>query len=74
VDRFEGALGGSVSLRAQWSLYAKDKGLLLKGEPIINEHVNDGSYNALVEAMSSALERMSRDIADGIRSAVTESK
>ncbi len=74
VDRFEGPLGGSVSLRAQWSLYAKDKGLLLKRESIINEHAKGSSYGALVEAMSVSLERMSRDIADGIRSSVPENK
>jgi hypothetical protein len=74
VDRFEGTLGGSVSLRAQWGLYTKDNGLLQKRESIINEHANDSSYGALVGAMSSALERMSRDIADGIRSTVPESK
>jgi uncharacterized protein len=74
VDRFEGSLGGSVSLRAQWSLYAKDKGLLLKRESIINEHAKGSSYGALVEAMSVSLERMSRDIADGIRSSVPENK
>lgn len=73
VDRFEGTLGGSVSLRAQWSLYAKDKGLLLKREAVIDEHANAYSYGALVQAMSSALERMSRDIADGITSAVSKS-
>ncbi len=70
VDRFEGTLGGSVSLRAQWSLYDKDKGLLLKKESAINEHANDSSYGALVDAMSSALEKMSQEIADGITSAV----
>jgi uncharacterized lipoprotein YmbA len=74
VDRFEGALGGSVSLRAQWGLYAKDKGLLLKRESSINEHAQGSSYGALVEAMSVSLERMSRDIAEGIRSIVPESK
>ncbi|HMK43411.1 MAG TPA: PqiC family protein [Dissulfurispiraceae bacterium] len=74
VDRFEGTLGGSVSLRAKWVLYAKDKDPVLKRETIINENANGSSYNALVEAMSSALERMSHDIADGIRSAVPENK
>ncbi len=70
VDRFEGALGGSVSLRAQWSLYDKDKGHLLKKESVINEHANDSSYGALVDAMSRALEKMSREITGGITSAV----
>ena len=74
VDRFEGTLGGSVSLRAQWGLYDKDNGLLLKRESVINVHANDSSYGALVEAMSGTLERMSRDIADGIRSTVPKSK
>lgn len=72
VDRFEGTLGGSVSLMAHWSFYDKDKGFLLKKESAITEHANGSSYGALVDAMSRALEKMSRDIADGITSATLE--
>ena len=68
VDRFEGTLGDSVLLKAQWQVFAHKGGLLLKRESLIREQINGGSYDVLVAAMSSALERLSRDIAGGIRS------
>jgi len=66
VDRFEGTLGDSVLLQAQWGVFAKDRKLLLKKESRISERMNGSSYDALVAAMSSALERLSRDISCGI--------
>jgi uncharacterized lipoprotein YmbA len=42
--------------------------LLLKRESLIREQINGGSYEALVASMSSALQRLSQDIAEGIRS------
>jgi uncharacterized lipoprotein YmbA len=68
VERFEGTLGDSVLLRAQWAVFAKDKRLLLKKEAETREEMSGNSYEALVAAMSSALERLSQDIAGGIRS------
>jgi uncharacterized lipoprotein YmbA len=68
VDRFEGTLGDSVLLKAQWEVFARNRSLLLKRESVIREQINGGSYDALVAAMSSALERLSQDIAGGIRS------
>jgi uncharacterized lipoprotein YmbA len=68
VERFEGTLGDSVLLKAQWAVFAKDKRLLLKKEAEITEEMNGSSYESLVAAMSSALERLSQEIADGIRS------
>ncbi len=66
VDRFEGTLGDSVLLKAQWGVFAKDRSLLMKRESRISEQMNGSSYDALVAAMSSALERLSRDISAGI--------
>src|SRR5208337_4986079 len=68
VDRFEGTLGDSVLLKAQWGVFAANRSLLLKRESLIREQINGSSYDALVAVMSSALERLSRDIAAGIRS------
>ncbi len=68
ADRFEGALGGTVTLRAQWAILGKDKGLLFKKESTISEQVKGNSYDALVDAMSMALERLSREIANAISS------
>ena len=72
VQRFEGTPGGSVVLKAQWGLFSKDKRLILKRQADITEPVNGPGYNALVEAMSSALEKLSRDIADGVLSVAAE--
>jgi hypothetical protein len=69
VQRFEGTPGGSVVLKAQWGLFSKDKRFILKRQADITEPVNGAGYDALVEGMSRALERLSRDIADGIMSA-----
>jgi uncharacterized lipoprotein YmbA len=66
VDRFEGTLGDSALLKAQWRVFAQDRRLLLQKESRISEHMNGGSYDALVAAMSSALERLSGDISGGI--------
>jgi len=68
VDRFEGTLGDSVLLKAQWGLLDKDRRLFLKKESQIIEQMNGRSYDALVAAMSSALERLSREISGGIMS------
>ncbi len=68
LERFEGTLGDSVLLKAQWEVFSPNRSLLLKRESLIREQINGGSYDALVAAMSSALERLSRDIAGGIRS------
>ena len=68
VERFEGTLGDSVLLKAQWEVFDPNRRLLRKKESLIREQINNDSYDMLVTAMSSALERLSRDIACGIRS------
>ena len=70
VDRFEGTLGDSVLLKAQWEVFSQDRSLLLQKESRISEQMNGSSYDALVAAMSSALERLSRDISGGVVSAL----
>ncbi len=72
VDRFEGTLGDSVLLKAQWVVFAKGGSLRLTKESRISEQINGGSYDALVAAMSSALERLGREIADGIISVLKQ--
>ena len=74
VDRFEGTLGDSVLLKAQWGVFAEDGSLLLKKESRISEQMNGSSYDALVAAMSSALERLSRDIFGGIMSVLQKER
>lgn len=72
VDRFEGALGDSVLLKAQWRIFAKDRSLILEKGSQVREQVNGSSYDELVAAMSSALERLSRDIYVGIMSVIRQ--
>jgi uncharacterized lipoprotein YmbA len=68
VDRFEGMHGDSVLLKAQWALFTRNRSMLLKRESLIREWINGGSYDALVGAMSGALEKLSGDISGGILS------
>ena len=72
VERFEGTLGDSVLLQAQWGVFAKDRSLLLTKESRISKEIKGSSYDALVAAMSSALERLGRDISGGIMSVLPQ--
>ena len=66
VDRFEGTLGDSVLLKAQWRVFASDGSLLLSKESRLKEQMSGSSYDALVAAMSSALGKLSLAIAEGL--------
>lgn len=68
VIRFDGALGGDVTLIARWAvLKAKDKKLLVLRKSSITEPVKTKGYAALVAAQSRALEHLSREIAEAIK-------
>jgi len=64
VDRFEGTLGHSVLLKAQWRVFASDGSLLLSKESRLTEPMSGSSYDALVAAMSSALGKLSLAISE----------
>ena len=66
MDRFEGTLGDSVLLKAQWRVFGSDGSLLLSKESRLKEQMSGSSYDALVAAMSSALGKLSLAIAEGI--------
>jgi uncharacterized lipoprotein YmbA len=66
VSRFEGTLGGAVTLNAQWIILGKDRNVLVRKESAIAEKVNGSGYDAYVDAMSRAVGRLSKEIADGI--------
>lgn len=72
VERFEGTLGDSVLLKAQWRIFAHNRHLLLKRESLIREQINGSSYEALVASMSNTLEKLSRDISGGINSVLQQ--
>ncbi len=66
VNRFEGPLDGAVTLKAQWGVLGKDRSFLLRKESLIVEQVNGKGYGGYVNAMSRAIDRLSREIAEGI--------
>jgi uncharacterized lipoprotein YmbA len=66
VSRFDGPLDGAVTLRAQWGLFGRDKNVLVRKESVIVEKVNGSGYDAYVDAMSRAIGRLGKEIADGI--------
>ncbi|MGO9611489.1 MAG: membrane integrity-associated transporter subunit PqiC [Dissulfurispiraceae bacterium] len=74
VESFEGAIGGSVSLKAKWGIVTTRGVLQLRRESVIIEQVEGNGYDALVAAMSSALKKLGHDIAEGIESVSKESK
>jgi uncharacterized lipoprotein YmbA len=64
VSRFDGSLGGRVTLWAQWTILGEGaKNLVLTKESLITEVVPGSDYVALAAAQSRALEKLSRDIA-----------
>jgi hypothetical protein len=68
VIRFDGPLGGDVSLTARWAiLQGKDKKLVSVRKSTIIEPSGARGYEAMVAADSRALEKLSREIAEAIR-------
>ena len=71
VIRFDGNLGTQVSLVAQWALLeAEDDDLTLMRRWQYQETVADDTYKGLVLAKSRAVEKLSRDIAASIKTAL----
>ena len=69
VIRFDGALGGDVTLIVRWAVFgAKDKKLLLTRKSSMAEPTKAKGYQALVAAQSRAVEHLSREIAEAIKS------
>jgi uncharacterized lipoprotein YmbA len=68
VNSFDGPLAGPVTLKAKWAVFGKDKNLLLRKESVVVEQVKGNGYDAYVNAMSRAVEKLGKEIADGIAS------
>jgi len=58
----------NVELKAQWTLVGQDGQPVLVRESIVSESIGDKDCSARVSAMSRSLGRLSRDIAEEIRS------
>jgi uncharacterized lipoprotein YmbA len=68
VMRFDGQLGGDVSLIATWGIFGNNGNkLLLAGESDLYETASGGGYEGLVAAQSRLVEGLSREIADAIQ-------
>ncbi len=68
VIRFDGSLGGDVSLIVRWAiLEGKERKVVFASKSTITERSGAQGYEAMVVANSRALEKLSREIADAIR-------
>ncbi len=66
IERFDGQLGKSVTLKARWWLLKNNKEILVK-RAVIQTPVSGNDYNAYVNAQSKALITLSRQIAAKIK-------
>jgi hypothetical protein len=68
IGRFDIMPEGNVLLTAQWTIIGKDGiKILLARESIVTEPITAPTYKTRVSSMSGALEKLSRDIAEGIK-------
>ncbi len=68
VVRFDGSLGGDVSLIARWAiLEGKERKTVFARKSTIIEPSGAQGYEALVAAKSRGLEKLSREIAEAIK-------
>jgi uncharacterized lipoprotein YmbA len=67
VQSFESAPGEAAVLDAVWTVRRAKDGTAQTGRTTVRELVQDKSYDALAAAHSRALSRLSRDIADAVR-------
>ena len=68
VLRFDGSLGGNVSLEAWWMISSGDgKRILFSKKSTLTEAVGGQDYKSLVGAESRALGTLSREIAEAIK-------
>lgn len=67
VVRFEGELGGTVSLEARWSILGEeDKKTLMTKKTVLSVATESQEYEGLVSAQSRVLADLSREIAGAI--------
>ena len=66
IERFDGELGKSITLRARWRLLKDNKEILVK-RAVINTPIQSHSYNHYVKAQSQALTTFSQQIATVIK-------
>jgi uncharacterized lipoprotein YmbA len=67
VQRFESALGESVTIEALWTIRRAGGSETRSGRSVVREPARDPGYDALVAAHSRALARVSVEIAEAVR-------
>ena len=68
VTRFDGAVGGDVSIRARWTLLGDDgEKVLLRKNSSLSIRADASTYEALVSAQSRMLADLSNEIAEEIK-------
>jgi uncharacterized protein len=68
VIRFDGSIGGDVSLIVRWAiLEGKERKVVSLRKSVITEPSGGKGYEGMVAADSRALEKLSREIADAIK-------
>jgi uncharacterized lipoprotein YmbA len=68
IPRFDGRLGGDALLVARWTVYGRDEKSLLTKVSIITEPSGGEGYEKLIAAQNRALQTLSREIADAVKS------
>jgi uncharacterized lipoprotein YmbA len=72
VIRFDGTLGESASLIARWIIIdEKESSILLTRKSNLSSPVPAGGYEALVSAQSQNIAALSREIAEGIKTLIS---
>ena len=68
IRKFDGTLGGAITLNADWTVAGKgkDKTVIAK-KLVLQESTNGADYQDYVAAQSRLLENLSREISDEIR-------
>lgn len=74
VERFEGTLGDSVVLKAQWIVFDRESSVLLREETLTREQGAGDHHDALAASMSRALGTLSREIGHGVTSVCGEAQ
>ena len=74
LQRFDSTLGETVTIDAVWSVRRSPNGQTKTGRSLIQEPAGGQGYDALVAAHSRALAKVSREIAEAIRSAGTPAR
>ena len=68
IARFDGELGSDARLTARWSLYDKDNKVILTKVSIISVASEGTDFESLVAAENQALQKLSAEIANAIKS------